>query len=94
MNPTDDPLPPSGEPRRDTTEITLAECEKAIERSLKSFEATGNALRKIRDRQLYRPPHTTYKTFEEYCLERWGFSRGSANDLTGGCRGRGDCSKF
>ncbi|OKH52852.1 hypothetical protein NIES2101_13460 [Calothrix sp. HK-06] len=46
--------------------------ERQIEKAL--YEA-GRALRTIRDRRLYR---STHKTFEEYCRQRFGFTRMTA----------------
>ncbi|WP_313890023.1 MULTISPECIES: hypothetical protein [Nostoc] len=43
--------------------------ERKVERAF--FEA-GKALMELRDRRLYR---STHKTFEDYCRERFGFSR-------------------
>jgi hypothetical protein len=43
--------------------------ERRVERAV--FEA-GKALMELRDRRLYR---STHKTFEEYCKERFGYSR-------------------
>ncbi|MHC5861044.1 hypothetical protein [Nostoc sp.] len=43
--------------------------ERRVERAF--FEA-GKALTELRDRRLYR---STHKTFEEYCRDRFGFSR-------------------
>jgi hypothetical protein len=43
--------------------------ERRVERAV--FEA-GKALTELRDRRLYR---STHKTFEEYCKERFGYSR-------------------
>ncbi|MEH2228787.1 MAG: hypothetical protein V7K71_03965 [Nostoc sp.] len=43
--------------------------ERRVERAF--FEA-GKALTELRDRRLYR---STHKTFEDYCRERFGFSR-------------------
>ncbi|MBW4456544.1 MAG: hypothetical protein KME55_29785 [Nostoc indistinguendum CM1-VF10] len=43
--------------------------ERRVERAF--FEA-GKALTELRDRRLYR---STHKTFEDYCHERFGFSR-------------------
>ncbi|QLE53602.1 hypothetical protein FD724_37730 (plasmid) [Nostoc sp. C057] len=43
--------------------------ERRVERAF--FEA-GKALTELRDRKLYR---STHKTFEDYCRERFGFSR-------------------
>lgn len=46
----------------------LAELEQVIERAEKD---RGLALREVHDRRLYRDQ---YKTFEQYCSERWGIS--------------------
>jgi hypothetical protein len=54
----------------------LAECETLIERGLTTFNEVGQALLRIRDERLYRASH---KTFEEYCRERWNWSRRHAN---------------
>jgi hypothetical protein len=43
--------------------------ERKVERA---FYEAGVALRKLRDRKLYR---STHKTFEAYCQDRFGFSR-------------------
>jgi hypothetical protein len=43
--------------------------ERRVERAV--FEA-GKALTELRDRRLYR---STHKTFEDYCRERFGYSR-------------------
>ena len=51
---------------------SLAECEATIERGVRSYIEAGEALRTIRDDQLYRETHGT---FEDYCRERWGWSR-------------------
>jgi hypothetical protein len=56
----------------------LAECERVIERGLGTFVEVGAALTKIRDGRLYRADHVT---FEDYCRERWGFSRVRAHHL-------------
>ena len=50
----------------------LRELEVVIERGLATFVDVGVALLHIRDRRLY---HETHATFEEYCRERWGFTR-------------------
>lgn len=54
----------------------LRECETVIERGLATFVEVGTALARIRDGRLYRATHAT---FEDYCRERWGFSRNYAN---------------
>ena len=56
----------------------LAECERIIERGLATFLEVGTALLRIRDGRLYRETHGT---FEDYCRERWGFSRRNGYDL-------------
>lgn len=56
----------------------LAECERVIERGLKSFVEVGQALITIRDGRLYR---NHYPTFEAYCEHRWGISRPRAYEL-------------
>lgn len=53
----------------------LAECEAVIERGRETFIAVGQALLRIRDERLYRAAH---KTFEDYCRDRWGWSRSHA----------------
>jgi hypothetical protein len=52
----------------------LAELERVIERGLQSFVEVGKALADIRDGKLYRCQGDA--TFEDYCQQRWGFSRG------------------
>jgi hypothetical protein len=50
----------------------LKRCENSINLGLAAFYQIGNALIKIREFQLYRGK---YKTFEHYCLKRWGISK-------------------
>lgn len=50
----------------------LTDCELVIERGLKSFVEVGQALFRIRDGELYK---LEFATFEDYCRERWDFSR-------------------
>src|SRR5262249_48960236 len=52
---------------------SLAELEGVIERGLQTFVEVGEALREISERRLYR--ERGYGTFDEYCRERWGWSR-------------------
>ena len=47
----------------------------------RAFHEAGKALRELRDRRLYRNSH---KTFEEYCRDRFGFSRQNANYFIAG----------
>lgn len=60
---------------------SLEECEAVIERGLATFIEVGQALLEIRDSRLYRESHGT---FEDYCRERWGFSRVRAHQLIEG----------
>ncbi|MCC5602081.1 hypothetical protein [Nostoc favosum] len=59
----------------EVTELTQEEqsdrlhLERKVERAV--FEA-GKALMELRDRRLYR---STHRTFEEYCRDRFGYSR-------------------
>ena len=52
--------------------------ERRVERA---FYEAGKALRELRNRRLYR---STHRTFEEYCRERFTFSRQAANYLIAG----------
>lgn len=71
--------PGSGAPLTNkANRTTLAECEAVIERGLGTFVEVGEALLRIRDERLYRASHGT---FEDYCRERWGFSRQTGYDL-------------
>lgn len=61
--------------------------EEASERHLlelkieRAFYEAGHALRKLRDRRLYR---NTHKTFEDYCQDRFNFTRRHVNYLIAG----------
>jgi len=54
-------------------EADLSRLELKVERA---WDEAARALRELRDRRLYR---SKYKTFEEYCRDRFGFTRQSAN---------------
>lgn len=60
----------------ETTE--LAQHETVIERDQHTFIKVGLALMAIREKRLYREQ---YGTFEDYCQERWHWSRQHANRL-------------
>ena len=60
---------------------SLAECEETIARGVRGYVEAGEALRTIRDARLYRETHGT---FEDYCRERWGWTRDRAYQLIGG----------
>jgi hypothetical protein len=56
----------------------LTDLEATIEKHLSAFYEVGFALMQIRDNKYYRETHST---FEQYCKERWGFSKTHANRL-------------
>lgn len=62
--------------KTETTE--LKSCETIIEKTQASFVECGNALSKIRDEKLFR---VEFKSFEEYCKARWGWTRMRASQL-------------
>lgn len=62
---------PSTDLRRDEV-AALRAYESEIEAGLATFIRVGRALSVIRDSRLYR---ATHDTFEDYCRERWGWSR-------------------
>lgn len=53
----------------------LEKCESIIEQGIQTFVNVGSALATIRDERLYR---AKCKNFEQYCDERFGFSRRTA----------------
>ena len=57
---------------------SLEENEAIISRGLNTFRDVGNALTIIRDNKQYKETHST---FEDYCVDRWGFGRSYAYDL-------------
>ncbi|KKN28637.1 hypothetical protein LCGC14_0852100 [marine sediment metagenome] len=59
-------------------DASLSELEAVIERGLETFVEVGLALLAIRDRKKYRE---NYSTFEDYCRERWGWSRQHGYEL-------------
>ena len=75
FSPKNEPLPEAVEVEVVPDELTEDQqrerlhLERKVERA---FYEAGKALRELRDRRLYR---STHKTFEEYCLERFGFKR-------------------
>lgn len=68
----------------ETTELSkeqLAEfgrLEKTIEKGLDTYVDVGRALIKIRDEGYYK---NEFKSFDDYCLSRWGFGRRRANQI-------------
>lgn len=67
-----------------TTELTTTEhqkymeCNATIEHGLQTFFDVGTALMVVRSDRLYREE---YGTFEDYCQEKWGWTRQRANQL-------------
>ena len=61
----------------------LRSLEQVIERVQKSFLEAGKALLAIKAQKLYRQD---YKTFAEYCTDRWGFQKNHANRLIGAAK--------
>ena len=59
-------------------EARIAQLEATIERGMQTFVEVGLALMEIRDARLYR---AEFGTFEDYCRERWGWTRQRANQL-------------
>ena len=56
---------------------TLEELEARIEAGLKTFVDVGNCLLYIRDKRLYK--QQGYTRFEDYCQERWGWTKTHVN---------------
>src|SRR5688572_2717582 len=65
---------PLSGPERDE----LATAEETIGTGLKIFFEVGEALKRVRDRRLYRD---RFATFEEYLKRRWDLSRGAGYHL-------------
>ena len=80
-------MEPAIEPRQfklsEDTEKRFNQLEKIIEKGMTHFVEVGTALMIIRDEKLYR---NIFPTFEEYCKERWGFSRPRAYQLIGAAK--------
>lgn len=77
-------LQKSNEAHEPITEADLKDLksfEQLISKGLQTFYDVGHALAEIRDRKLYRQ---SYGTFEDYCQQRWGFSRQRAAQLISG----------
>lgn len=58
----------------------LRKLESRISGGVLVFHAVGRALAEISERKLYR---AKYRSFAEYCAERWGFGRAHAYRLIG-----------
>jgi ParB family chromosome partitioning protein len=58
-------------------QATLQDLEAKIETGLKTFVEVGLCLLEIRDRKLYK--EQGYSRFEDYCQEKWGWSKTHVN---------------
>jgi hypothetical protein len=56
----------------------LERCEVVIKQGLQTFIEVGQALMTIKEKQLYR---INFKTFEDYCIEKWAITKTQANRL-------------
>jgi len=66
------------EPLQSVEQKKLVDCEKTIRRGIKAFFEVGKALAIIKTERLYR---CEYQTFDQYCEEKWDFSRIRAYQL-------------
>ena len=57
---------------------SLEQNEAVIRQGCQTFLEVGEALLNIRDNRLYR---ALYPTFEQYCRERWGWSRQRSHQM-------------
>lgn len=60
--------------------IRLANLEERIDDRVRGMVEIGEALGEIREARLYREQ---YQSFEEYCQNRWSFSRDRADQMIG-----------
>ena len=58
----------------------LERCEAVIQKGIGAFIETGTALKTVKDRKLYKSV-LNYKTFEDYCKDRWQMGRQNAHLL-------------
>jgi len=65
-------------PLNSAEENALSHCERRVSEGLERFRDVGLALASIRDNRLYRATHAT---FEDYCRERWQWSRQRAHQM-------------
>jgi hypothetical protein len=63
---------PDQAPSTATKEVALERCELVYETNQNSFRNCCEAMHEISSKHLYK---AKYKTFENYCNKRWGFSR-------------------
>jgi hypothetical protein len=73
------PLPEADAPRLTAQEkLRLRQLELEIEKNLTGFIRCGRALLEVRESRLYRE---SYKTFADYCRERFALARSTADQL-------------
>jgi hypothetical protein len=60
--------------------IRLANLEERIDDRVRGMAEIGEALGEIRESRLYRE---AYQSFDEYCQNRWSFSRDRADQMIG-----------
>ena len=73
------PLPEAAAPRLTAQErVRLGQLELEIEQNLTGFIRCGRALLEVRESRLYRE---RYKTFAEYCRERFALARSTADQI-------------
>jgi hypothetical protein len=71
----------SAEPLTPDEMLLLVDSETIIKIHLHAFFDVGHALMQIRVNKLYR---VTHPTFEQYCNEKWRFTKSRANQLIAG----------
>ena len=67
----------------------LERCEVVIKQGLDTFVEVGQALLTIRDKRLYR---ASFRTFEEYCSERWSMSKPYSHQMIAAAKVVGNLS--
>jgi hypothetical protein len=73
------PLPEAAAPRLTAQErVRLGQLELEIEQNLTGFIRCGRALLEVRESRLYRE---RYKTFADYCRERFALARSTADQI-------------
>ena len=75
---TEEGTAPDQSPLAEAEQLELRRLEGTIRSGLKSYIEVGEALGEIQQKRLYR---FQYPTFEEYCVNRWGFRRAHAYRL-------------
>lgn len=71
------------EPLTPEEQSLFKQCEDRIARGIAGFKEAGEALMIVREEELYREQ---YRTWENYCEQRWGFTDGRARQLILGAK--------